>query len=241
MDDDFLKQYRKQPDSAFVESVYHKINTEKRGGSMMKKLSLAFAIFLATIAITLGVSPQARGAALELIREVGGLRFHVTSDYPGAGEDVEIVDSTYVSLDEARQIFPGAISLPDSIPGGYSLDPEVELIDFQDGNLPMAIIHWQKTTPEGRWGNLVLRISYTKETTNYSEVVGEGAIQEITINGRPAALVSGGWSYDTRSYDFGINSQRIQWMYDENTSYSLESQNEAISKEALIEIAESIP
>lgn len=53
--------------------------------------------------------------------------------------------------------------------------------------------------------------------------------------------MNGGWNYDTQAYDFSIHSLRIRWMYDENTSYSLESSNETISKEALIKIAESIP
>lgn len=242
MDDDFLKQYRKQPDSTFVESVYLKINTRKRGGSMMKKFSLAFAAFITLIAITLGVSPRARGAALELVHEIGGLRFEETSDYPGAGEPVKIVDSTYVSLDEARQIFTGPISLPGVVPDGYTLDPEVELIDWQDGNFITVYINWRESTPHGEWASLRLRINHnSKSYGNHGEIVGKEAIEEITINGKPAALVRGGWNYDTQSYDFGINSQRIQWMYDENTSYSLESQNEVISKEALIEIAESIP
>ena len=238
MDDEYLKQYRKQPDSTFVESVYIKINSEKRGGSMMKKFSLAFAALITLIAITLGVSPRARGAALELVREIGGLRFEETSDYPGAGEDVKIVNSTYVSLDEARKIFPSAISLPRTIPDGYSLDPEVELPGFQS---PMAIIRWQKTAPEGGWSELELHIFHiTKLENNYSEVVGEGAIEEITINGKTAALVSGGWNYDTKSYDFGIPYQGIRWEYDEHTVYVLSS-HKGFSKEELIEIAESIP
>lgn len=242
MDDEFLKQYRKQPRPAFTESLYRKISTKERIGSGMRKFSFAFTAFLAVIALTLGFSPQARGAALELIREVGGLRFHETSDYPGGGEPVEIVPSKYISLEEARQTFPGFISLPISVPDGYTLDPEVELIDFNGGQVPVAVLNWKKETAEGSWSALILRITYTTgEVKNYAEVVGNGAIEEITIHGKPAAIIKGGWNYDTQSYDHEIAHHGIRWMYGEQTFYSLESSSGALSKEELIKIAESIP
>lgn len=242
MDDEFLKQYRKQPRPAFAEALYNKINAKERIGPSMRKISFAFAIFLAVIVLTLGIFPQARADTLELIREIGGLRFIETDDYPGANEPVKIVDSTYVSLDEARQIFTGPISLPSVIPDGYTLDPQVELIDWQDGNLPTVYISWRVVTPHGEWASLRLQINHIgKSWGNHGEIVGKDAIEEITINGKPAVLMNGGWNYDKQLYDFSIHSQRIRWMYDDNTSYSLESSNETISKETLIKIAESIP
>jgi hypothetical protein len=239
MDDNFLKQYRKQPDQAFAEAVYRKISVEERRVSTMNKLVFASIFILAVLGFTLGVSPRARGAALELIREVGGLRFMETSDYPGISENEEILGSTNVPLEEARRIFTGTISLPTFIPAGYNLDPEVELIDFQDGDLPMGIVNW-KTNQDGKRRSLWLQIIYqTENVQNLAEVVGEGAMEEITINGKPATLLRGGWNYDTRSYDQDIPSLRIRWMYDERTIYDLNG-SQAMGPEVLIRIAESI-
>ena len=240
MVDDFLKQYRKQPDQAFTQALYRKIHMEPRPVSTMKRLSLALVCLLAIFGIALGVSPQARGAALELIREVGGLRFTETNDYPGNGGKEEIVESRHVPFDEAILIFPGTISLPRFLPEGYSLDPEVRLTDFGGGSLPMAEVTW-KTNPNGGWSNLRLGINYlTEEFQGYAEVVGEGAIEEVTINGKPAALIRGGWNYDTKSFDPNINNLSLQWEYDERTIYALHS-SESIGQDVLIEIAESIP
>ena len=202
MVDDFQKQYRKQPDQAFSQALLRKIHMEKRRVPTMNRLSLAFACLLAAFGVALGVSRQARGAVLELIREVGGLRFAETSDYPWDGGKAEIVESRYVPLDEAMLIFPGTISLPAVLPEGYNLDPEVQLVDFEGGNLPMAIVTWRNTNPDGGWSSLSLAINYlTEKVHNYAEVVGEGAIEEVTIKGKPAALIRGGWNYDTKSYD----------------------------------------
>jgi hypothetical protein len=199
----------------------------------------AWIFLLAVLGFALGVSPRVRGAALELIQEVGGLRFMETSNYPGGDEGGEIVDSMQVSLDEVRLIFPGTISLPTFIPAGYSLDPEVELIDFQDGDLPIAIVNWE-ANPDGKRRSLRLQIIYKPEDVqNLAEVVGEGVIEEITINGKPAALLGGGWNYDTRSYDPDIPSLRIRWVYDERTICELNG-SEAMEPEVLIENAESI-
>ena len=241
MHDDFLKQYRKQPDQAFTEALYRKVQMEKRRVSTMKRLSLALVCLLAAFGIALGVSPQARGAALELIREVGGLRFMETSDYPGKGGKTEIVESTYLPLEEAMLIFPGTISLPSALPEGYSLDPEVQLTDFEGGNLPIAEVNWRKTNPEGGWSSLSLGIAYlTEQVQDLARVVGEGAIEEVTINGKPAALIRGGWNYDAKSFDPTIQPS-LRWEYDERTIYELHSSDEAIGREVLIRIAESIP
>jgi hypothetical protein len=67
--------------------------------------------------------------------------------------------------------------------------------------------------------------------------VGEDAIEEINLNGRPAVIVRGGWNDDTRQYDFSLPAA-IEWKVDENTIYSLTGYQ---SLEELIRIAESIP
>jgi len=89
--------------------------------------------------------------------------------------------------------------------------------------------------------SLWLHITYLPEAANYSEVVGEGAVEEITLNGEPAALLRGGWNSDTQSYDMGIHAQTIKWFYDEHTVYALKSSDDAMEVEDLIGIAESIP
>jgi hypothetical protein len=71
-------------------------------------------------------------------------------------------------------------------------------------------------------------------------IVGEGALEEITLNGRPAVIQRGGWNSDTQQYDFSMAVTIIQWKYDENTIYSL-TDSRRLSLDELIRIAESIP
>ena len=151
------------------------------------------------------------------------------------------VESTYLPLEEAMLIFPGTISLPSTLPEGYSLNPEVQLTDFEGGSLPVADVRWRKENPDGGWSSLSLNIDYLSEKAqDLARVVGEGAIEEVTINGKPAALIQGGWNYDTKSFDpnIGLN---LRWEYDKRTVYELHSSDEAIGREELISIAESIP
>ena len=165
-----------------------------------------------------------------------------TSDYPGIGESEEIVDSKFVTLEETIIIFPGTISLPTVLPDGFNLESEVELVNFP-GGLSMAALKWLKSSPDGERSGMSLSIFYIADNVvkdNITVVVGDEAIEEININGKPAALLRGGWNYDTKSYDPGIPNLGVRWEYDERTIYELNGSDEAIEPEVLIRIAESI-
>jgi hypothetical protein len=237
MNDDFLKQYQKQPDQAFADTVYHKINLKKERATNMQKLVYAFAIILAVLGLTVGVSPAARAATLEFIREVGEVRYIVTGDYPGGDGEVTLWQSRKIPLAEAMEIFPGTIALPTFVPEGYSLNSEVELSAPDN----FAILTWEKAKPDGMKGILSLEILYLpEEGQSYGKIVGEGAIEEIIINGKPAALVRGGWNYATRTYDLDIPVLGIRWQHDEHTIYEINCWEQELEPETLIAIAESI-
>lgn len=246
MNDEFLKQYRKRPDPRFAERLYQRITAREEKGLTMNthKMSMQrwmwmFASLAIVIAAALAASPAVRAAAVELVREIGGIQFHELSAYPGSDGEVEIVPSRYVSLAEARSTISAPISLPEYVPEGYQLKPEVQLIDFEDGALPMAQLVWQADRAEGGFTTLALTVSYPSEgIEDYGHLIGPDALQEVTVNGQPAGLVSGAWNYDTRQYERS-HLLSLNWEYAPGVFYSLSAPS--LGGDELIRIAESIP
>ena len=69
--------------------------------------------------------------------------------------------------------------------------------------------------------------------------VGEGALEEITLNGKPATLIRGSWDEGTQQYNLSVMTS-VMWRYDENAFYKLWSFDQNLVDE-LIKMAESIP
>ena len=80
----------------------------------------------------------------------------------------------------------------------------------------------------------------SSDDMEFIQVVGNGAVEEILLNGSHAVIVHGAWNHDTRQYDLSTVTA-IQWKYDENTVYTLSSWNQNLSLDELIQMAESIP
>ena len=60
----------------------------------------------------------------------------------------------------------------------------------------------------------------TSDDMESIQAVGNGAVEEIMLNRRPAVIVHGSWNHGTRQYDLSTVTA-IQWNYDENTVYML--------------------
>lgn len=236
MNEEFIKQFRRPPDFSFVEKIQMRLERKERIQVAKRYIVLSVLVLIFSFGMLMTFSSTARAEVLQTLEEIAGLQFDVTNNYPGdSDEDVTIVPSEYLSLKEAQSRFPSPIALPTYVPPGYERRDDVILTPFTNPDVPVLMIIWDSK----KKGGLVLDILHCSiGLENCGWTVGEGALEEITLNGDPAVVIHGGWNYDTHQYDSSLTTA-IRWKYDENTIYTLESTD--ISWDELVRIAESIP
>ena len=236
MNDDLLTRYRKAPPRDFSEALYKRINVPMNTPKSFpfRRLTLVAAFCLAFIA-ALAFSPTARAAFNGLLVEIGGMIFFEPDETemeatPLPESQVTIVPEEVLPLAEAQAKLPYVISLPSWVPDGLKMGTLVR-ISYFPGAAPQATITWYGSDPNV--GNIDLtifgqRVNWLVETDD---------VQEVEVNGQPAALVSGGWDYDTGQWDKSA-ARMLSWMNGDEM-YQLRSPGAAV--EDLIRMAESIP
>jgi hypothetical protein len=236
MNDDFIKQFRKLPDSNLTDKIRIRLERKERMHTIKRYSILPALILIFAFSMLMTFSSTVRAEVLQTIEEIAGLSFDVTIHYPGGGdEDVIIIPSEYLSLEEARSRFPSPIVLPTYIPQGYERDNDVMLTPFTNPPMPMLAITWTNAEHSG-FGLDILHCSIGLE--NCGLTVGEGALEETILNGVPAVVIHGAWDSDAQQYDTSVTTA-IRWKYDENTIYTISSWT-AMSLDELRRIAESI-
>lgn len=238
MNEDFIKQFRKSPSAQMVEKIHMQIERKERIQRVKRYSSLSIGVLLCSFAILLTFSSTVRADVVNFIENVSGFQFDVSSRYPGNPDEEEtIIPSEHLSLTAAENRFESPVSLPVHVPGGYELSGDVELFELENQNT--LVIQWSHE----RRGIGIIDLSIThlpSGNMKFIQAVGNGAVEEILLNGKPAVIVRGAWNYDTKQYDLYIMTA-IQWKYDENTVYTLSSWNQNLSLDELIQMAESIP
>jgi hypothetical protein len=70
-------------------------------------------------------------------------------------------------------------------------------------------------------------------------VVGQDGLEEVDLNGQPAALIRGVWDHERQEY---IDAPFIflVWIYDEDTTYTLSANRYWVETEDLLAMARSI-
>jgi hypothetical protein len=162
MNEDFFSTFRESPRPEFTESLYHKLTKQTkmqqvtRQTLLVKRVSLAFVALTLAFAITLAVSPVARAAVDEIIRElmVRGITVFVSSDEPDYS-DLPEVSETYSILwspatpDEISADFPFFAKLPTWVPSGYVLQEQAALYyPSMYGPPTSSVFQWKNSTGE---------------------------------------------------------------------------------------------
>ncbi len=96
---------------------------------------------------------------------------------------------------------------------------------------PQASITWY--SPDPSVGNIDLAI-FGKRVNWLADT---DSVEEVEVNGQPAALVGGSWDYDTGQWNTEVNVT-LSWMKGEGM-YQLHATGASV--EDLLRIAESIP
>ncbi len=230
MDDKFLYQLREQPRPEFTENLQRKLALSQpaplfRGGRLKPAFSLLL-IGLALAIALMSVTPV-RSAVLSFLIRVGGLSFNTTTDYPGDDSEVETIEDRTLPLNEAMALFPYPVHLPQNV----TLEQEVSVGELSPGNFHIFL---RGQTQQGVRFYMDIM---TNPDTNGGEIIFPDSVEEIFLDAdHPAALIRGGWNYDTKVWDDAYGTVRIKWVLD-NLLYDLGGKMDDL--EALLEVARS--
>ena len=231
MDDKFLYQLREQPRPEFTENLQRKLALSQpaplfRGGRLKPAFSLLL-IGLALAIALMSVTPV-RSAVLSFLIRVGGLSFNTTTDYPGDDSEVETIEDRTLPLNEAMALFPYPVHLPQNV----TLEQEVSVGELIPGNFHVFL---RGQTQQGVHFHLIFVVNSEQ---NSGEIIFPDSVEEIFLDAdHPAALIRGGWNYDTKVWDAAYGSVRIKWVLD-NLLYTLGGNIDDL--EVLLEVARSM-
>lgn len=235
MNEEYLKQFRKQPSSVFVRKIHIRLERKERIQAI-KRYAVRSALALVFLfGVLMTFSSTVRADVISLIVKIGGMHFEVTSQnlHDPYLPERELVPE-YLSWEDARSRFLSPLQLPVYVPEGYEREANTHLYIWGDGT-PTLEVFWRK-----KGGLIGLFIAQCRDDApGCGFLVGEGGLEEITLNGKPAALIRGAWDSKTRQYDLS-STIKVMWRYDEDTFYNLWSFDQNLVDE-LIKMAESVP
>ena len=235
MDDKFLYQLREQPRPEFAGNLYRKLTFSRPALPIWdKRWKPAFSLLLIGLALAIAlmsVTPV-RSAVLSFLTRVGGSLFEVTTDYPGDNypeDEIVIIEGRMLPLNEAVALLPYPVHLPQNV----VLEQEVYVYNLGSGD---SIFLRGQTQQGVRFYMDIM----TNPDTNGGEIIFPDSVEEIFLDAdHPAALIRGGWNYDTKTWNYAYGSVqfvRIKWTLD-NLQYGLGGHLEDL--EALLEVARS--
>jgi hypothetical protein len=238
MNEEYLKRFRKQPNSVFVKKIHTRLERKERIQAI-KRYAVRSALALAFLfGVLMTFSSTVRADVISLIVKIGGLHFEVTSQNPHNPylPERELVPE-YLSWEEAGSRFLSPLQLPVYVPEGYEREANTHLYIWGDGT-PTLEVFWRKKGGQSPMIGLFIA-QCRDDAPGCGFRVGEEALEEIALNGKPAALIRGAWDSETRQYDLSA-AIKVMWRYDEDTFYNLWSFDQNLADE-LIKMAESVP
>lgn len=240
MSDDFLYQFRRPPRQEFADELYSRISQErptfnflKMGLSKGRRVALALVASCLVFIIGFGASPGLRAAVGEAIRHLGQIPIWETDQHPFLpGEERVISCSQTVSLAEAQALI-GELPLPGWIPEGFVLKDRVQTCEDDHGR--SVELTWEHATSHR---SVSLFAEYLNQDFIPTEIVGIGGVEEVTVNGQPAALVRGAWNPKTKTWS-PKGLVHLRWGQGK-VVYQLITVEGALSTEELVRMAESV-
>jgi hypothetical protein len=246
MNDDFLKNYTKRPRSSIQPKFIPAIRTPGKKIATMRKLALSFMALMIVFTAVFAASPTVRAATLQFLREIGGLSITVSEEPPPLSADTVVPPSFEdVTLAEAQARFDGPISLPDTVPDGFELQPEVRLTEIAElEQHQFARLAWRQVKNEGQDNETVSFITLEIDFAPGAEqkpgyVIGQSGLEEIDLNGQQAVLIRGVWDHE-RQETTDAPFIFLVWKYDEATTYTLSANSNWVETEDLLAMARSI-
>lgn len=249
MNDEFLHEFRESPRPGFTIDLYARLQTQgesalTRGYRPRQVASIAAGLVLLFLGSSL-IIPSVRGQAQALLRQIGERVYEETEQYPFSRDGI-LLESRQMTLEEANQILPDPIRLPQWIVPGFQQEASVTVLSLPEvdpKHSPVSVM-WYHTDESGQlMASVWLHVQYIEgmaETARTPFQAGPaGSVQAVEVNQQPAALIRGAWNADTEVYD-STSLLMLHWQrggYD----YVLSGYGPAVTVEDLMRMAESIP
>jgi hypothetical protein len=241
--DDVLTQLSEPPRPEFANDLYANLARGRRvpmtahmNVTAMKRLAMSAIAVSLMVALMLTVSPGVRAHTEQTFRNVGGFVFDQRdhgwdsghqANKLGGGNANSIAAPRHVSLAEAHKNVPYTFAVPAWTPSGFALtDTQVVngnslILQYGNGNRP----------------GFVLRTFSKDGGTN---VVGNDSVDEVKINGQPAALIRGLWDGSTGNWKPDANLLTLRWSQGDVTYEMYVNTNVGVSQDDMVRIAESM-
>jgi hypothetical protein len=248
MNEDFMRQFQKMPDSILLEKIHVRLAGKERKHRIKQYFTHSVMTLIFVFGVLMIFSSAVRAEVLRTFQPSRGFTMcDLNSDiiyqdgwYCATDGILTSDPSKYLSLEDAQVHSISPIILPTYIPKSFERRAEVEFFDVEFRDLPhqpTLVVTWQG---KNQLKLVKLLISHNAmELEDYARMLGRGAIEETVFEGKPAIIVRGVWNIGVRNR--GVTMTALMWRYDENTVYSLLSQEQAVPLDELIKMAESIP
>jgi hypothetical protein len=240
MNEDFMRQFQKIPDSILLEKIHVRLEGKERKHKIKQYFTQSVMTLIFVFGVLLIFSSTVRARALQTIEHVQVLMCKKLQTYCGGDgvltpEQGLYVPLEYLSLHDAQVRFISPIVLPTYTPQGFERLANVEFFDLP--GQPTLVVTWNR---QNHYSLIKLLISHHSfEIKEYAQTLGKGAIEETLLDGRPAIIVRGVWNIGVQNNDFMMTT--IVWRYDKNTVYALMSLEQAVPLDELLKMAKSIP
>lgn len=259
MNEQFLYSLQKPPRLEFGAALLNEINTYPPKTNHHRNIGvspwvLGFISFFLILVLTFSFVPSAKARAVEFLQKIGIVTFE-EKDQINISRAPNIPGATTITEQEARDFFAIPFTLPTWVPDGFEVNPVFFRVDAPVEELSPAV----RSQWRGDRGYIDLTIvPYDKKwESRYKdrpENVGPESVEEVDINGSPAALVSGGWTADkfpevgeTLTYTWSSEPGRgsMVWvqnglLFTINWTYLPDTQV-PIHNDEIIQMARSIP
>jgi hypothetical protein len=240
MNEDFMRQFQKMPDSILLEKIHVRLVGKERKHRIKQYLTYSVTTLIFMFGVVLIFSSAVRVKALQTVEHVQvlickKLQMYCSGDGVLTPEQGLYVPLEYLSLNDAQVRFISPIVLPTYTPQGFERLANVEFFDLP--GQPTLVVTWNRQNHYSLIKRLISHHSF--EIKEYARTLGKEAIEETVLDGKPAIIVRGAWNIGVQENDFMMTA--LMWRYDENTVYSLLSLEQAVPLDELLKMAESIP
>lgn len=248
MNEDFMKQFQKTPDSMLLEKIHVRLEKKERTHRIKRYLTHSVMALIVAFGVLLIFSSEVRAGILQAFQpqrnftacDLNSDIIYQDSWYCAEDGILTTDPSQYLTLEEAQSHSVSPIILPAYIPTGFERRADVEFFEVEFWDLPRQptyVVTWQG---KSQLKLIKLLISHNAmELEDYAQMLGTGGIEETVVEENPAIIIRGTWSIGKQNWDFTMTA--LMWRYDEHTVYSLLSQDNAIDLDELFKMAESIP
>ncbi|HWR65437.1 MAG TPA: hypothetical protein VN364_04915 [Bellilinea sp.] len=259
MNEQFLYGLQKSPRPEFSAALLNEINTHHSVENNHRYIGVSpWTIGLASVflilTLTFAFVPSAQALAVEFLQKIGIVTFE-EKDQINISRAPNAKGAITITEQEARDFFVLPFTLPMWVPEGFEVNPVFFRVDAPIEELPPVV----RSQWHGDRGYIDLTIvpndkKWEDRYKDRPENVGPGSVEEVDINGSPAALISGGWTADkipevgeTLTYSWSSEPGRgsILWVQDDllytiNWTYLPDTQD-PIQNDEIIQMARSIP